>query len=560
MNSSTISVHWHDECQPIYSLHFQPGPGAAQRLATGGGDNNVRMWKIKHSEKKDARETKVEYLCTLRKHTQAVNAVRFDPTGKLLATASDDGNLIIWTLSAEIVADFGHQDDSATESWVALKVFTTGLEIYDLSWSPDSKYLLVACMDNSSKIYNIQQDLKVCDLTTHLHYVQGAAWDVKNAYVATLSADRSMHMYSIESSETSLKVSLLAKLNKTEQYGRLVSTIETSMMDSSTINSHTMDTSTINPSSSNGVSSSDDVSSSNTPLSKPTKLLTHLYYSETLQSFFRRLVFSPDGNLLLTPLGIYKHEGDMGKLNNTESSNEAKTLNSVYVYTRAGFEKPPICHITGLSKPAVAISFNPRLYKLSVKSLNVFSFLYKMVFAVATTNSVYIYDTELLQPLGVVNNLHYLTITDLCWDNDGQKLMVSSADGFCSIILFEDNCFGDGYISLSSGSDTDMNKVKSDGKPIEKILNPVTSNSKVSGTHTSTIPVPAPVPTASKVPANVKVQSKPTPIDKQSLISQFMAPPIVPKKELGTNEVTPVENAGEPKKKRVVPTLIQDYK
>lgn len=51
MNASTISVHWHDEGQPIYTADFQPlsvaagsvGAKLSPRLATGGGDNNVRV-------------------------------------------------------------------------------------------------------------------------------------------------------------------------------------------------------------------------------------------------------------------------------------------------------------------------------------------------------------------------------------------------------------------------------------------------------------------------------------------------------------------------------------
>lgn len=41
MKASPIIVNWHAENAPIYSADFQPhGKG---RLATGGGDNNVRV-------------------------------------------------------------------------------------------------------------------------------------------------------------------------------------------------------------------------------------------------------------------------------------------------------------------------------------------------------------------------------------------------------------------------------------------------------------------------------------------------------------------------------------
>ena len=41
MKAAPLLVSWHNENAPIYSAHFEPhGKG---RLATAGGDNNVRV-------------------------------------------------------------------------------------------------------------------------------------------------------------------------------------------------------------------------------------------------------------------------------------------------------------------------------------------------------------------------------------------------------------------------------------------------------------------------------------------------------------------------------------
>jgi hypothetical protein len=41
MKAAPLLVSWHDDNTPIYSAHFEPhGKG---RLATAGGDNNVRV-------------------------------------------------------------------------------------------------------------------------------------------------------------------------------------------------------------------------------------------------------------------------------------------------------------------------------------------------------------------------------------------------------------------------------------------------------------------------------------------------------------------------------------
>lgn len=59
-----------------------------------------------------------------------------------------------------------------------------------------------------------------------------------------------------------------------------------------------------------------------------------------------------------------------------------------------------------------------------------------MIFAVATKCSVYLYDTQQKLPFGLISNIHYTRLTDLAWSNDGHTLVVSSTDGYCSIVQF----------------------------------------------------------------------------------------------------------------------------
>ena len=59
MKASPVLISWHNEKSPVYSTHFDPhGKG---RLATSGGDNNVRLWEITA----DGDERTVTYLTTL---------------------------------------------------------------------------------------------------------------------------------------------------------------------------------------------------------------------------------------------------------------------------------------------------------------------------------------------------------------------------------------------------------------------------------------------------------------------------------------------------------------
>lgn len=205
----------------------------------------------------------------------------------------------------------------------------------------------------------------------------------------------------------------------------------------------------------------------------------NIYANETLTSFFRRLTFTQDGSLLLTPAGQYSipHPGE-----NEGHRAAYEIINTVYIYTRGGINKPPIAHLPGHKKPSVAVKCSPIFYTIregpvttknitidtssseesipalpepvlsspdidvlpkaqkspflhpsdsgptsTPKKLEVatgaaspgppmaFSLPYRMVYAVATQDSVLLYDTQQQTPLCIVSNLHCATFTDLTW-------------------------------------------------------------------------------------------------------------------------------------------------
>ena len=54
-----------------------------------------------------------------------------------------------------------------------------------------------------------------------------------------------------------------------------------------------------------------------------------------------------------------------------------------------------------------------------------------MVFAVATIDSILLYDTQQATPFGYISNIHYAALTDLTWYVLGQYT-------FCYILKFEE--------------------------------------------------------------------------------------------------------------------------
>lgn len=563
MKACPIIVNWHSDTAPIYSAEFQPH--SKGRLATAGGDNNVRLWKLDV----EGEDTKVEYLCTMSKHTQAVNVVRWAPKGDILASASDDGNAITWVLDTRgLKTAFGEEKNEDKECWRAKTMVRNmgGSEIYDLAWSPDGVFFITGSMDNIARIYNTQTGHLVRQIAEHQHYIQGVAWDPLNEYIATQSSDRSVHIYTLKTKDGAY--SLTGREDPDKGLGKVAINLKMDLPTRRISNSPapseaglraqlshskelTLDPigspspscpgtpmsfalpmnlqSTVSHSRRSSITASTpSVSMRRSASPAPSLPLpavwpieaspktfgigigvrnVNLYANEMLKSYFRRLTFTPDGSLLLTPAGQYPSQYKSAE---ESMKNTYEITNTVYIYTRGGINKPPVAHLPGPKKPPIVVRcspvyYTPRKSSLKTKHLTIdtssadhnmmalpepiadinklslpsamnppppiassndtsgtkkypkssdFEFMsppmifplpYRMIFAVATEDAVLLYDTQQQIPICVVSNLHCATFTDLTWSNDGLILLISSSDGFCSTLVFSQNELGDKY-------------------------------------------------------------------------------------------------------------------
>lgn len=106
----------------------------------------------------------------------------------------------------------------------------------------------------------------------------------------------------------------------------------------------------------------------------------------------------------------------------------------------------PIAILPSPGQFTIAVRCCPVLFELRPDGQDpIISLPYRMVIAVATRSSVVLYDTQQLTPFAVISNIHYTRLTDLTWSQDGLVLVVSSTDGFCSLVTFEPNELGQVY-------------------------------------------------------------------------------------------------------------------
>ncbi|OXH41339.1 chromatin assembly factor 1 subunit B [Cryptococcus neoformans] len=630
MRPKVLEIAWH-ETQAVYSCDFQPLPlpqlkrllaasttseseedkdriekgsssaataagGRQYRLATAGGDSKVRIWMVYPNIPSIPPSTyaaltgheytphppRVEYLATLSKHTAPVNVVRFSPSGQILASAGDDGNVILWVPSDRPTAVFGETSDDLPdkEHWRLQKMLqVTTKHVYDLSWSPDGEYLIAGSTDNTATIWKAATGECVFALREHMHNVQGVSWDPLNEYIATQSSDRAVHVNTFTtrngipdvhpvSRSTRMEIrhsrtpsissasrpSMVRRGSTTSEAGSVITTA--SDFPEAVLPPHAPALAGVSASATPATPSASVPSTpqaapapmnppatSNRPCSRRSSFsgsqtaaspalsaaaFSHLarsarspspipplpairappaltinqrlYGEEGATRFFRRLTFSPDGSLLLTPAGqiedqVFKGSPLLTAKNVSQDTSDPSSSSvprpknvetgkpTAYIYSRANLSRSPIAHLPGHKTSSVAIRFSPVFYDLrhngqlsaEPKHVNfdkndiqpvhvslhmpppppsgsrekekekegdkvlgsVFALPYRLLYAVACQDSVLLYDTQQAGPIAIFKGLHYAGFTDVAWSPDGQCLFLSSADGYCSIVIFD---------------------------------------------------------------------------------------------------------------------------
>ena len=128
-------------------------------------------------------------------------------------------------------------------------------DVYDVAWSPDSTQLLSGSVDRTAIVWDVAGHRQLQQLQGHSNFVQGVAWDPLDKFIATQASDRTARVYA--------KSAVVATNGKKSGVIPVFTEVTTTA----------------------------------------TKR-RRLFVDETLPSFFRRLAWSPDGSLLLSPAGL----------------------------------------------------------------------------------------------------------------------------------------------------------------------------------------------------------------------------------------------------------------
>ena len=456
MKVKTLQVLWHGK-DPVLSVDFSPDTGL---LASCGGDKEIKLWEVR--EDADGAPD-VRHVDTLTAHSKTVNCVRFSPGGDMLASGGDTGEVILWRPGSSTNA---HGDATTWRTSAVLRGHSD--DVQDLAWAPAGAGIVTGSVDNECIVWDVPKAKGVLRLQGHTHYVQGVSWDPHGEYLTSQSGDRTVRLFASRGMGASHQF-LSARWCKHVTCQKVLKSAEE------------------NPDPRAAHLAAEAPPPAADAAAKPPR--QPLFHDDTLQSFFRRPAWSPCGSFLALPAGIYREHAD------------AREEHATYLYQRDRFARPAL-RIPGVS-PAVCVRFSPAFYAparprdaaerpktppppsppsndenpastsdfatdpapanpdaaprdgasaapepcapssaAAPVEVPLIDLPWRVLFAVCTTDTVTVYDTSEPTPVAFVGGLHYAAITDAAWSPDGATLVVSSSDGYCSVLKFEEGELG----------------------------------------------------------------------------------------------------------------------
>ncbi|XP_038971681.1 WD40 repeat-containing protein HOS15-like isoform X2 [Phoenix dactylifera] len=173
------------ECKQQFEFHSAPTLDVDWRnnnsFATCSTDNMIYVCKIGENRP----------VKGFSGHQGEVNAIKWDPTGSLLASCSDDRTAKIWSLKQDkYLYDFkGHNKEIYTIRWSPAGAGTN---------NPNQQLVLAsASFDSTIKLWEVELGRLLYSLNGHRQAVYSVAFSPNGEYLASGSLDQCLHIWSV---------------------------------------------------------------------------------------------------------------------------------------------------------------------------------------------------------------------------------------------------------------------------------------------------------------------------------------------------------------------------
>eukprot|EP00559_Dactyliosolen_fragilissimus_P009518 CAMPEP_0184863634 /NCGR_PEP_ID=MMETSP0580-20130426/11985_1 /TAXON_ID=1118495 /ORGANISM="Dactyliosolen fragilissimus" /LENGTH=821 /DNA_ID=CAMNT_0027362083 /DNA_START=77 /DNA_END=2542 /DNA_ORIENTATION=- len=459
------------QCEDISDLSWSPDD---RRLILGSLDHSLLMFTL--SKSSDGSYNWKQSWRNNKEHTRYVQGVAFDPLNAYIASQGNDRIVSVWPRKKDKASTNNSQNKQSRTNLNS----TNATPKVDCKPATNSNHIHASNKQDST-------DLKVSqNYSNNILQTKDTNASLSSACKGTNGSSRSsaandkfeleramvLKYRYIEHNKPNTNLNVNENQSKENKSNATNSSTETNKEKA-------VKTRFVNPENKNAIHDNKDTenisSSANTTTTNNNtnaKQEKHYMFADesAVESFFRRLAWSPDGAFLIAPAGLYHNDSGNNNTSGTTKSPPSQntkdlvtgthTTFATYLFARHKFEKPYMV-LAGLDKPSVVVKPNPILFELP-PTLNLPQKIshandendnpssksktsplpYRSIFAVLTLDTILIYDTFQAKPICIAKGLHYAGLTDCTWSSDGLKLFVTSTDGYISILSFGPNELG----------------------------------------------------------------------------------------------------------------------
>jgi len=200
-----------DKQHGFFSVEFSPD---GKRLAAANWDGSLMMWKLRYN--RETKQAEGDLIYSISRvappafwqfwgidetehpgHQNSVDAVTFNPEGDLLASASFDNTIKLWSAEdGQLIRTLrGHQD------WVM-----------DVAFSDDGQRLVSTGEDRTVRVWEVSTGDLLLNIAGHLAPVHTAAFSRNQSFIASGGQDMTVRLWETASG------ALLATLDEHVNY------------------------------------------------------------------------------------------------------------------------------------------------------------------------------------------------------------------------------------------------------------------------------------------------------------------------------------------------------
>src|ERR687885_272388 len=161
----------------VWGVVFSP---RGDLIASGSGDNTVKLWRKTSTKSPNLKPTYTLWH-TLKGHTKDVADVAISPNNQIIASASKDKTIKLWSIDGKLMKTLtGHTD-----------------RVKDVAFSPQGNLIASASWDKTIKLWHLDGTL-VQTLTEHSDAVGKIAFNPQGRLLASASLDRTVKLWKLD--------------------------------------------------------------------------------------------------------------------------------------------------------------------------------------------------------------------------------------------------------------------------------------------------------------------------------------------------------------------------